>query len=545
MKQYPLYEVDYYDDFRTYIDSIGEKFSEKSALCGYEFDGTFISHTYKQLRDDVHAAAQALTDDGYAGCHIAIISENSYEYLVAFFAITYIGSTAVLIDPDQPVATIAELTGYADCKAAIASENTFDSLIPAQGGQSGLGIPVIVFTADDGKSAPYIEKGRKSLEQGVHTFSDAVINPEQNAAIVYTSGTTHTAKAVMLSHYALLHNACESVSYVKIPKKVFVSLPFFHAYGLSSAMLNNLVGGAQICINGDIKYMQRDMLRYDPETVLAVPLIAEQIYKLLMNGIEKYCSVRRILSPRKSLIGGVYKPIAAAVRKKKKHLPSLSLIICGGAHLSDNVARALTRFGILVIQGYGITECSPLICVNRNEQNIIGSVGFQLPCYDVRMDTDGTILVRGKCLMNGYYKNPELTAQTVVDGWFNTGDMGVFGKKGELIINGRSKNLIVLKNGKKVSPEELEALFEDIPMAKEVLAFGSAMGSEADDVIPAVSVYPDPALTENMSSYEILEKFQSEIDKLNKKLPSYKQIRVINIRDTAFERTNTGKIKRH
>ncbi|HPE94905.1 MAG TPA: AMP-binding protein [Bacillota bacterium] len=538
MREYPLYPVDFYDDFKAYTEGIGKKFSDATAVCSYNADGEYSEHTYAQLLGDVRAAAQMILSLGHKKEHIALLSENSYQYLVAFLGITYSGNTAVLIDPEQPPELVNELISFADCSFIIISQNSADFLL----GDMQPEIPYIKMTPDGVPSDPFIEKGQKLIEDGAHDYADASPSPDDIAAIVYTSGTTHTAKAVMLSHYALLHNASESVSLVYIPRRVFVSLPFFHTYGMTCGILNSLVNGALICVNGDIKSMQHDIIHFDPETILAVPLIAEFVYKMLMNRIDEVCDAEKLLSPRKGLFGTL-KPIKCAVAKKEKLFPSLKLIIAGGAHLSEKVATVLSRFGILVLQGYGITECAPLIAVNRNNLNILGSVGFPLPGYEIRID-DGVIKVKGKMLMTGYYKHPELTAEAICDGWFDTGDIGCFGKHGELYIKGRSKTIIVLKNGKKVSPEELEVLFEDVPLAKEVVAHGSAVGADIDDVLPAVTIYPDPTLCADLNSYEILDKLQQEVNRINGKLPPYKQIRVINIRETEFEKTGTKKIKR-
>ncbi len=196
-----------------------------------------------------------------------------------------------------------------------------------------------------------------------------------------------------------------------------------------------------------------------------------------------------------------------------------------------------------MLQGYGITECSPSISVNRNEDYRLDSVGLVLPSYEVRI-VDDEIQVRGVPLMNGYYKQPELTAQSYDGEWFKTGDLGYLDKQGHVHITGRKKNLIVMKNGKKVAVEEMEEEMKKLPLVKEAMVYGAKSGISEDDVKIAVMVYPDQEAAKDMTSYEILEQLQEYVDRLNAQLPTYKQIQMVNIRDTEFERTSSNKIKR-
>jgi Long-chain acyl-CoA synthetases (AMP-forming) len=374
------------------------------------------------------------------------------------------------------------------------------------------------------------------------------ISPDDTAAIMFTSGTTSQSKPVMLSHRNLLHNASNSLAAVDIKKHTFSSLPFYHSYGLTCAILNGLVNGSKITINGDIKTMMRDLVLSNPETFMAVPLMAEALYHMLWAGIEKSGNSDRVKAIMKRRIKlkkiGLEFPDNALISIKESILGRLKLVIAGGAHLDPELCHNLKAFGILVVEGYGITECSPLIAVNRNKFFSFGSVGPVLPGCTVKIVND-EIWVKGPNTMKGYYKNPEATAEVFEGEWFKTGDLGTIDRNGFLTITGRIKNLIVLKNGKKISPEKIEELILKIPLVKDVMVYGVNSGNTADDVRPAASIHPNPELTQGMTSYEILELLQKEINKINITLPPYQQIQMVNIREKEFAKTSTKKIKRY
>jgi long-chain acyl-CoA synthetase len=282
--------------------------------------------------------------------------------------------------------------------------------------------------------------------------------------------------------------------------------------------------------------------------MFAVPLIVEALRNQIWLGAEragKAEGLRRLLRTcgrgRKL---GVRLARDAVQEVHDTLFGKLHLIICGGAHLDQEIIEEFDLLGVQILQGYGISECAPLVSVNCNYANKIGSVGRPMPSVEVRIVAD-EVWVRGPSVMQGYYNAPEQTAEALEDGWFKTGDLGYLDRDGYLFLTGRRKNLIVFKNGKKISPERLENLLARIPLVKEVMVYGAANGSSADDVKLTASIFPDPERTVGLTSYEVLDLLQKEVDQINASLPAYQQIHMITVRDKEFVKTGTKKIKRY
>ena len=368
------------------------------------------------------------------------------------------------------------------------------------------------------------------------------------ASIVFTSGTTSHSKPVMLSQQAILTNASDALANVKIGQRTFTSLPFYHTYGLTCSVLSMLIPGSHLHINGNLKTVMRDLQLSKASTLLTVPLMLEMIHSKIWQSAEesgqeeKLKKLFKIIKFLRSI--GIRKPGKILDTIREKSFGTIDLVICGGAHMNAEIMENFQCMGVTILQGYGITECGPLVSVNRNETNKLDSVGLVTANCEVKLE-NGEILVRGKNLMTGYYNNQEMTDEVMRDGWFCTGDLGEIDKDGFLYITGRKKNLIVFKNGKKLSPEKLEEKIKRIPIVQDVLVYGAANGISSDDVQVAASIYPNMAQTEGMTPYEILEALQQEINVINNDLPMYQQIQMINIREQAFSKTALQKIKRH
>lgn len=545
MKKRPYFESPAYRDLNAALLGMEHK-GEKPAVTWYNRAGTEFTKTYAELSRDAAAFAAALARNGLAKKHVAIICENSYEWLWMFLGITASGGVAVMADVEQTDEMIVSMVARADAELAVVSE----TLAPfVRGLLEDKGVRVLICGRDAGHETLEGFTARDPARDEENLAALAAVRPAQDdvAAIAYTSGTSSLPKPVMLTQKGITLNACSSVAMVKPTRRVFTMLPLYHTYGLTCGALCILFFGAELGISGDIKRIARDLVLFDAETLMAVPLMVETIYYRLVHGMEN-AGYKKICNGglwRFDLLHGmgITLPVNSLVRAKEKGIGHLKTIVCGGAHLAHTIADHMQAFGILVLEGYGITECSPLVSVNRECCRAPHSVGTVLPGYRVKID-NGEILVSGEMLMKGYYANPEATAAAFDGEWFRTGDMGCLNAHGFLYITGRKKNLIVLKNGKKIAPEEIESYLKKVPLVREVIAHGVPSGESADDVRLAVTIYPDPEATMGMSSYEVLERLQRQVDAINSRLPVYKQIQMVNLSSGEFEKTTSRKIKR-
>ena len=536
MKKYPLNEVEYYSTFREMIEALPDGRENCPGISWFTRKGEERGVTLGRLRDDVRGLAAYFVRSGLAGKHIAILGENSYEWILVYFAAAYCGAVAVCVDIEQPDDTIVQMLSMADVSAIFCVDSIRD--ICAR------------FAGEEIKITPLAPEPVAALvgegAQGADITFD--VNGDMTSAIVFTSGTMNYSKPVMLSQFAILTNASDALANVAIGERAFTSLPFYHTYGLTCSVLSMLIGRAHLYINGNLKTVMRDIQLADPHTMLTVPLMLETIYSKMWQTAEeagKAKALRKLLDMKKYLSAvGFKKPGKTLDDLREKCFGTIRLVICGGAHMNGAIMQDFGLMGVTVVQGYGITECAPLVSVNRNKANKLDSVGLVTPNCEVKIE-DGEILVRGKNVMQGYYKFPELTREAMRGEWFATGDVGYIDRDGFLYITGRKKNLIVFRNGKKVSPEKLEEKLKAIPLVGDVVVYGAVSGVSSDDVQVAASIYPNKDRCADMTSYEILEALQNQINAINRELPLYQQIQMVSIREQEFSKTALQKIKRH
>lgn len=529
MKNYELYNHIPVYTTKELIDFCGREHGEKEAFA-YQNKKQDVSVSFVQFRSEVEAFGSYLFDAGFHNCHIAVFGENSYEWILTHFAVTCGKNVIVPIDKELDAGSIAELLEDSDSKLLIYS-NTYADI--AECLQTML--PNIRYI--NMKEIPSLMENGKTLLAGGYTeYIDTEVNKNDLASIVYTSGTTGKSKGAMLTHNnfcSCMYGACCNVL---LTGSSLLVLPLHHTFGLVASVFAVMYYGYPIYINKSLKKLPDDFKKCKPQHLFAVPLIVETLYKNIWATAKKQGKDKAL----KALV-----KISDALFKCKIDLRkvlfksvisafggNIDLIVSGGAPIDEKYIKAFKSFGITVLNGYGITECGPIVAVNRNKFNVVGSVGLPLCCNEVRISEDGEVLVKGDNVMLGYYHNEAENEKVFVDGWFRTGDIGSIDKYGALHITGRIKNLIILGNGENIPAESIEQEVYTIPYIKECIAYGK------DHVIVA-EVYLDEDIA------DAKDRINADIQKLNQHLPQIKNIGKVIIRDTEFSKTTTKKIKRN
>jgi len=475
--------------------------------------------TYTQFKSDVYALGTYLHSVGLKDSHVALVGENSYEWIVAYFAVVCGGNVIVPVDKELKTPDICELIERSDSVAFIHSDKFSETA-------SALEDKLCLNLKDFDK---FVEKGNELLAAGEKSFVDIEIDIEKLCTIIYTSGTTGKPKGVMLCQKGLTVDALTACEFADLLGSNLTALPLHHSFAFTACVIAALIQGVTVFINNSLKDLFKDFSIAKPYHFLAVPMMLEAIYKKINKAIDKSGKrklINFVIALNKALLKvGIDIRHILFKQIRESFGGNLQLLVTGGAVANPAVIQGLIDLGFIVLNGYGISECSPIVSVNATYDWKVGTIGKVLKGCEVKI-IDDEICVRGDIVMLGYYRNEEATAEAFNGEWFKTGDLGYFDEDGFLYINGRKKNLIILNNGKNVSPEELEVLISNIENVVEVVVYGE------DDLI-AAEIY-----AEDKTGIE------EEIAKINETLPKYKKINRIKFRDTEFEKTTTKKIKR-
>lgn len=468
--------------------------------------------SYNQVYQDSMAVSRMVEAFGLKGKHIAIIGTTTYQWIMTYFGVTGSASVAVPIDAQLPADAICELLNRADVEMLVYDEIRAD-IIASVKEQCPQIKQIISMQAEEEKDG--VLSWKKLVEENRGEY-ETEIDPNQLCTILFTSGTTGKSKGVMLSHRNLVENATCLDMKIPVGTVSMTLLPINHVYCLTMDIIKGMYIGTIICINDSIMHVQKNMKLFQPEIILLVPLVIESIYAKLKAAGN--------LLPKKLIaqqaFGGKLKTICS-----------------GGAYLNPEYVEKFAEYGITILQGYGMTECSPVISNNLEWDNRVGSVGKLLPNCEAKI-VDEEIWVKGSSVMMGYYKMPEETAETLENGWLKTGDLGYVDEDGFIYITGRKKNLIILANGENVSPEEIENQIGKEDLVKEIIV------RETDKVIQA-EIFPDYEYAKKKHIRDIQEGLQEIIDEYNKTAPVYKRILDLVVRETEFEKNTSKKIKRH
>ena len=520
--------------------------------------------TYRELYKMILRISAGLTTMGLSKKRIAILGETSVEWVASYLSILATGGVVIPLDRELEIDVIEGFLEQVDADAIIYSGTFNGKLAHAMNEHPSLKT-FIPMKPDDRElaSSDNIVPLKDIIERGYPIASNGYTLPpvekrEELAEFLFTSGTTGTSKCVMLSQkniFAAVSSAAETVDFG--PDDVIVSLlPIHHTYELA-CMLAALDYGIHICINDSLTRVLKNLQLFKPTALVLVPLYIYTFYKKIWAEAKKNNKDKAL----KLGIGASRALLATGVDKRRKifadvHAPfggRLEKIICGGAALNPRMIEFFESIGISIYEGFGITECSPLVAVTPYYDRKYGSVGPAVPCCQIRIDehgvndkgyAEGEIQVKGDNVMLGYYKNPKATASVfTADGWFRTGDMGYLDEDGYCFITGRLKTVIVLENGKNIFPEEIEEYLGDIETIAECVVVGRQSGSEVNLV---AIVYPDATkFPVSATKDDMYKEIQHHVNELNKKLPTYKHIKMVEIRDKEFEKTTSRKIKRH
>jgi len=519
-------------------------------------DDRIVQVTYKQFEEDTKELGTALATVGMHDKHVAMIGENSYKWLTVYLTVLKSTGVFVPIDKELTAKEIINVLKHSDSEVLFYAEK-YEKWIP----EIKEAVPNIKYfiglerKKDEGNQLSYEafkEKGRRELKKGNTTYIDLQDDENKLKLLVYTSGTTGAPKGVMLTEHNLISVVNYGLQVADIKTRCLSVLPYHHTYEAVAGILVAIHKRACICINDSLKNVLKNLQLFKPDYIYLVPAFTEVFYKKIWSNAQETGKDKML----KKII-----PVSNALRKigidlrgvlfKSIHQAfggNLREIVCGGAPIRPEIGKFFNDIGITLLNGYGITECSPLVSVNRLQMNDSSTVGVILPCCEIKFenvtpDGDGEVCVKGDIVMQGYYKEPEKTARVLKDGWFNTEDYGIINKKGQLIINGRKKNMIVLDNGKNVYPEEIENYILGIPYIQEVVVKGKK-NEIGQEVALIAEVFPNQEKVAELKIDNLEEKLKADISDACKDLPVYKRISSIEIRKEEFAKTTTNKIKR-
>ena len=555
-KNYALNKVEKISSIKEMLDLAVKEVGDQYAFQYKDTENKIKSVTYKEFVKDTEELGTALASICSQNAHIAIIGENSYKWITVYLTVLKSKYVFVPIDRELQLKELINVLKHSDSEILFYSEK-YEKWIPKL--KKELTSIKFFIGIDRKEHTKYIlsydnfkETGRDVLEQGSRIYLDQNDDENNLKLLVYTSGTTGTPKGVMLTEHNLISVVYYGLQIADIGKKCLSVLPYHHTYEAVAGILVELHNHSCICINENLKNILKNMQLFKPDCIYLVPALSEILYKniwanskktgkekTLKNAIQISNALRKTgIDLRNKLFNSIHQAFGGNLKE----------IICGGAPIRPEIGKFFNDIGITLLNGYGITECSPLVSVNRIKFNDPITVGVPLPCVEIKLKNvnsngDGEVLVKGDIVMKGYYKDNNKTKKVLKNGWFNTEDYGHINNKGQLIINGRKKNVIILNNGKNVYPEELENYCLGIDYIQEVIV-KPIKNKNGQEVSLCAEVYLNPEKMKELESPNIEDKVKTDINKICKDLPVYKKITKVEIRKNEFEKTTTNKIKR-
>lgn len=561
-----VYKVDDVNDFRELLNRSAKKYPDHVA---YEFkenlgkkDQKIVKKTYKEVKEEVEALGSSLLNMGLEGKKIALIGNNRYEWCESYFAVTTSNMVVVPLDKALPNGEIKSLIERSKADAVIYENKYSEVFEEIKGsGNSSLKFYINMDLKNDVNGIlsfrKLVDDGKKLIKNKKSKYQKIKIDNTKMSVLIFTSGTTNTAKGVMLSQKNITSNIASMARMSKMyDNDVLLSfLPLHHTFECTITFLYGWYSGATVAFCDGLKYIAKNLEEYKISVFVAVPLVLETIYKKIQKGIRDQGKEK--LVNMMSKLANFLLIFHIDIRRKvfKSVLDQLGgnlrIAYFGAASMDKKVIEGYNNFGIDTVQGYGLTETSPLIAAETDKQHCPGSVGMapfnvQLKLEDVDENGVGEIVAKGPNIMLGYYENPEATEAVMKDGWFHTGDLGRFNKDGYLFIAGRKKEVIVLKNGENVFPSDIEFLVNKLHYVKESILFPRE--NTKGEIALGIKIVYDPDLIKEMFGDKTEEEYKDliweDIKVINQELSVFKRIKELIITTEPLEKTTTQKVKR-
>lgn len=560
MKRYPLYNAPTFVNVREMIEHLDESFGGNVAISFRSKPNKERVHvrTYQRLADDVRAIATSVVERGIVdGGHCALVGKLTYGWICTYLALLSVGAVIVPLDPEWSAEDLADTVKKAECTTLFCSDDVFEKKSETICNVAGVkNVITIDYATSDLMLSELLLEGKQLRSAGNRAYETTRVSPDKLALLVFTSGTTGKGKGVMLSQTAIVSNVTGALRLINIPVggRTVGVLPPHHTFGSTVGILGNFMFGVNMYLSSGVRYIVKELKEQKPTHLILVPLYLETFYRKINSAIadsgkEKFFG--NMLKVTNSL-----KSVGLDVRKRIYKGPlaafggELKLVVSGGAPLSSEISDTFEAFGIKIINGYGITECAPLLSANRDKLQKKGSVGYPVPGTRIKIanpdeNGEGEICAKGPNVMLGYYKDPDATAEAFdADGYFRTGDIGKFDEDGWLYITGRQKNLIILSNGKNVYPEEIEVELSAVPGVIDVVVYEgvSKRGIEYNAIV--AEIYPDNEYFDKNGIEDKHSYFRKFINDFNRNAVAYKKISVLKVRETEFPKNTLRKIMR-
>ena len=541
-------------NFKEMIERSAQIYKTRTAFKLKNKDGEIYSKTYEEVKNDIYALGTELIENGLTNKRIAVIGKNSYKWAISYLASSIVG-VVVPIDKELHSDDVINFMNVAECECILGDGKNLKTITE---NIEKLNNKKTIFVDFEHSFEHYLEAGRTLLEKGNTKFEEIKINPDEMKILLFTSGTTGNAKGVCLSQRNICSNILSIYGIVKVKRSdlFFSILPLHHTYECTIGFLLPLYSGASICYCDGLRYISKNMLEYHPSVILCVPLLLESMYKKIMKSLKKSLPEKYTKDGENPIdkLPFILRKIVS--RKVKNTLGGrLRVFIVGAAAVNPEIANTFDKLKLNSLQGYGLTECAPLVAGNTDFFKRNDSAGLPIPTVEYKIDNPnqegvGEIIVKGPNIMLGYYNMPEETEKVLKDGWFHTGDLGKIDENGFLYITGRCKSVIVTKNGKNIYPEEIESYLNESPLISESLVIGIHKENDDETYVNA-QIFPNKeAITEYLkgtvpTKEEVKKVISDVIANVNSKIPNYKHIKDFAIRDREFEKTTTQKVKRY